>query len=466
MPEKFNVTHLGGADCVTGSCHLLQTLGLNILVDCGSAQGGDRIIPMDQWPVNPRDIDYLFITHAHIDHMGRVPELIDKGFDGEIICTHPTREIIFPMLEDAMGFSNRNQEQIEEIKTRLDDLCWGFEYGDSFSLKRGLSFKLGNAGHILGSCFIRFESKKPEFSIVFSGDLGPNDTPILPDPDIPDPCDLMILESTYGDKIHGDRKDRAGRLEKVLLKALADGGKVYIPAFALGRCQELIYEMDRIFSDPETPFKEKISVFIDSPLGLKITEIYSGLLKFWDDEARELLRQGNHPIDFNHLYAVETFGHHKRLMEMEGPAIIVAGSGMCTGGRIVDCLLRGLEDKKNDVLFVGYQAAGTPGRDILTHAGHTGGYVFLNNKKVRIRARIHHLTGYSAHADQQDIVGWVDAMERPPGEIRLVHGEAGAKKSLARCLLCFGKIQAAAFSVVIIMMISFYADQLPAKLFC
>ena len=206
----MQITHFGGADCVTGSCHLLHANGLNIMVDCGAVQGNDSVVPMDRWSVRPADIDYLFLTHAHIDHIGRVPDLIDRGFRGEIICTHPTRAIMLPMLEDAMGFSDRSRLEIQKMERRLDDLSWGFEYGGSFDLKKGVCFKLGNAGHILGSCFIRFGSEDPPWSVVFSGDLGPPDTPILPDPDIPEPCDLLILESTYGESPPW-RQEREGR---------------------------------------------------------------------------------------------------------------------------------------------------------------------------------------------------------------------------------------------------------------
>lgn len=429
----MQITHLGGADCVTGSCHLLQANGLNVLVDCGTVQGSDSAVPMEKWKVRPRDIDYLFLTHSHVDHIGRVPDLIDMGFNGEIICTHPTREILFPMLEDAMGFSNRNNHKIEEMLLRLDDLVWGFEYGRSFDLKGGISFKLGNAGHILGSCFIRLESKEPPWSVVFSGDLGPSDTPILPPPDIPDPCDLLIMESTYGDRLHGDRTDRAGRLGQILSKALADNGKVFIPSFALGRCQELIYEMDRIFGQWEQ--KKKIPVFVDSPLGLKITKIYSRLSEYWDKEAKALLDAGDHPIDFENLYAVEDHRSHVKLIDIDGPAVILAGSGMCTGGRIINHLIKGLKERRNDLLFVGYQAAGTPGRDILRFAKKQGGgYVWLDGERVDIHARVHELSGYSAHADQKDLVNWVNAMEKRPGEIRLVHGEPEAKKALRQLL--------------------------------
>lgn len=428
----MQVTHLGGAEYVTGSCHLLESSGLNIMVDCGAVQGKDRAIPMERWRVPPCDIDYLFLTHAHIDHIGRVPELIEKGFKGEIICTHPTRELLFPMLEDAMGFSRRSNRQIHKLSSKIDNLSWGFEYNDTFDLRNGIRFLLGNAGHILGSCFVRLESHSPSWSVLFSGDLGPPHTPILPDPDIPEPCDLLVLESTYGDRIHDDRTKRVERLEKVLARALADNGKVYIPSFALGRCQELIYEMDRIFS--ESDCQDKIPVFIDSPLGLRITDIYSRLSDFWDNGASTLLKNGDHPIDFSTLYSVENHKSHAELVALSGPAVIVAGSGMCTGGRVVNHLIQGLEDKRNDVLFVGYQASGTPGRDIVRYCNKSGGHVWLDNEQVKILAKVHHLTGYSAHADQNNLVDWIRSIERPPGEIRLVHGDAGARKALARRL--------------------------------
>ncbi len=431
----MKVIHLGGTDCVTGSCHLLQAAGLNIMVDCGSVQGNDRAVPMENWPVRPSELDYLFVTHAHVDHVGRIPDLIEQGFAGEIICTYPTKELLFPMLEDAMGFSNRSGKEIRKFMDQLDDFAWGFEYGKMFDLKRGIRFRLGNAGHILGSCFIRFEGSRydgTQWSVLFSGDLGPPDTPILPDPDIPDPCELLILESTYGDRIHEDRKGRIDRLKKILGRVLSDNGKVYIPAFALGRCQELIYELDRIFST--SSFKNRIPVFIDSPLGLEITDIYSRLSAFWDDGALTLLENGDHPIDFKNLYSVENHKAHLELVTFSGAAVIIAGSGMCSGGRIVNHFLNGLGDRKNDVLFVGYQAAGTPGREILNYCDKEGGYVRLNGAKVKIKADIHQLTGYSAHADQNNLVDWVRSMEVMPSQIRLVHGDVNAQKALAKRL--------------------------------
>ena len=419
----MNISHLGAKDCVTGSCHLIQTNpgsadSINILVDCGSAYGDDPELPFDQFPVPPGAIHYLFLTHAHIDHIGRVPDLIDAGFRGEIICSHATKALLLPMLHDAMSFS-RQQGRTNDQKTLenlIDELSWGFELHQTFTLKKGITFKLSNAGHILGSCFILFTfpaTHGKEYRVIFSGDLGCTDTPILPDPDPPERCDLLILESTYGNRTHPSRKNRIETLRKLLDKALADKGIVYIPAFALGRTQELLYELDRIGL--------KVPVFVDSPLGLEITAIYSALESYWDQEAKDLMAQGDHPFDFKGLYAVRKYQDHKKLLSLHGPAIIIAGSGMCTGGRIVDHLEQGLDDPKNDIIFVGYQAKGTPGRKMI-------------EGKIPVKATVHTLTAYSAHADQQMLVDWVGAMPEPPAEIRLVHGDADARRALAQAL--------------------------------
>ena len=425
MPVRL--IHLGGENTVTGSCHLLQANGLNIMVDCGLAQGKDSVLPMESWPVAPSEVDYLFLTHAHIDHIGRVPELIEKGFSGEIICSHPTKALLIPMLQDAMGFSDRPEKKVDKLLRTIDEFSWDFEYRETFSLKKGIKFKLGCAGHILGSCFVWFKlplKAGGNYTVIFSGDLGCSNTPILPDPDMPDSCDLLVLESTYGDRNHEGRKSRIEVLRKILGRALDDGGIVYIPAFSLGRTQELIYELDRIGT--------KVPVFIDSPLGLEITKIYSSLDSFWDKEAKEFKAKGDHPIDFKNLYSVEQFRDHKKLLEMDGPAIIIAGSGMCTGGRIVDHLKEGIENPGNNIFFVGYQAKGTAGRDILKYSKFPGGYVVLDGEKFNIEAKVHTLSGYSAHADQKGLIEWVASMPEKPGRIKLVHGEAGARKELYR----------------------------------
>ena len=288
----ITINHLGAKNCVTGSCHLIQTQpgaahSINILVDCGKAQGHDPELPFDQFPVPQKKIHYLFLTHDHID---RVPDLIEAGFKGEIICTHATKTLLLPMHSPSRV---ETPDRRKKLEAAIDDLSWGFELYETFTLKKGISFTLYNASHILGSCFIRFTfprhcptpqshlPKNPptQHSVIFSGDLGCTNTPILPDPDVPPSCDFLILESTYGDRNHTRREHRIVTLEHLLEKALADNGIVYIPAFSLGRTQELIYELDRI--------KTKVPVFIDSPLGLKITKIYADLEGFWDQEAME-----------------------------------------------------------------------------------------------------------------------------------------------------------------------------------
>jgi metallo-beta-lactamase family protein len=403
-------------------------------------QGRDESVPIEKWPVKPAEVDFIFLTHAHIDHIGLLPALIHQGFKGEIICSHPTKALLVPMLKDAMRFEALTASEREKIAQAIEEVSWGFEYRERFDLGKDIVFELGCAGHILGSCFIRFEDQRDGSAIVFSGDLGNSDTPILKDPDTADRADILFLESTYGDRLHEGRAERMLRLAAVLDHCLSDGGKVFIPAFSLGRTQEILYELDRIFSDPDCQRRfpglasgARPPVFVDSPLGLEITRIYSSLSEFWDEEARALLAKGDHPIDFVRLYGVEKHVDHGKLLDVKGPAVIIAGSGMCTGGRIVNHLAAGIGKSENDIIFVGYQAPGTPGRTIQEHADGNGAVV-LDGKEGRIRAGVHTMSGYSAHADQRGLLDWVGRMSEKPGQIKLVHGERRAQKVLAEKL--------------------------------
>ena len=434
------IIHLGAEHEVTGSCHYMLINGIHILIDCGMTQGSARRKDMRYWPVHPSEIDYLFITHAHIDHIGRIPELVRKGFQGEILTTHATKTLMIPMLENAMALGYQNKRDRKKIISQIDDLSWGFEFNESFQLKKKISFTLGRAGHILGSCFIQIKTK--DVSIVFSGDLGSTETPILCDPDIPEPCDILCLESTYGDRLHDNRETRIQELGQILTRALSDEGKVYIPAFSLGRTQELLYEMNMLFTDPKLKEQfpnlsknKRIPVFLDSPLGTSITRLFSKLSKYWDKEAKELKKRGDHPIDFEYLYSVENYRQHQKLLDMPGPAIIIAGSGMCTGGRILNHLQAALPDWRNDVFFVGYQASGTLGNEIIRFGKRTSGYVYVDNNRVDIKANIHSLSGYSAHADQNGLIDWVQKIKEKPGKIKLIHGEPDAQKQLREKLL-------------------------------
>jgi metallo-beta-lactamase family protein len=438
---EFKVTHLGGERCVTGSCRLVQIRGHNILVDCGMVQGLDASVPIEAWPVRPAEVDFIFLTHAHIDHIGLLPELVQRGFKGEVIASHPTVALILPMLKDAMRFEALTASTRDKIARTIEDLSWGFEYRETFDLGKDVGFELGCAGHILGSCFVRFEDQRDGSSILFSGDLGNYDAPILNDPDGAGRADVLVLESTYGDRLHEGREGRMMRFAAILDHCLSDGGKVYIPAFSIGRTQEILYELDRIFSDPQChrsfprlKSSTRPPVFVDSPLGIEITKLYTTLAEFWDEEARGLMEKGDHPIHFDKLYGVEKHSDHAMLLDLKTPAIIIAGNGMCSGGRIVDHLAEGIGRPENDVLFVGYQAAGTTGRAI-QERGKNNGAVVLNGKESRIKAGVHTLSGYSAHADQRGLMEWVAGMPEKPGKIKLVHGDPGAQKVLAAKLV-------------------------------
>lgn len=336
----FELRHLGGEKTVTGSCHLLRCKGLNILVDCGMAQGGDRVVAMEEWPVPPADIHYLLLTHAHLDHIGGIPDLIQLGFQGEIIATHATVSLLEPMLRDAMRVQGLPSRNLETLQQKITQQAWGFEYGVTFDLRNGVRFKLGRAGHILGSCFIRLEWAEPDYSIVFSGDLGCTDTPLLHDPDPVQDCNLLVMESTYGDRLHENRRERIQQLGKVLSRALSDNGKVFIPAFALGRTQELLYEIDRLRSDPQLcrefslPADKDIPVVIDTPLGLELTSLYQQLAPYWDKEARDLLNRGDNPLDFAGLYRAEKYRDHQRLVEMDGPCVIMPVAACAMAGAL------------------------------------------------------------------------------------------------------------------------------------
>ena len=539
----IEITHHGATSGVTGSCHELTLSGKGspsgILIDCGLFQGQDEgrdasasDLSID-FPIG--HIRALIVTHVHIDHVGRIPYLLAAGFDGPIICSEPSAIMLPEILEDALkiGFT-RDRELIERvlnlIRFRLVPVpCgqWHEVFGDG---ECSLSVRLQPAGHILGSAYVECDARCDglEERIVFSGDLGAPHAPLLPAPESPERADRLVIESTYGDKDHEDRETRRYRLKQVLEHALEDGGTVLVPAFSIGRTQELLYEIESLIhefggqpvggvsdyaprgganptyesapgsvgrirqsrnpttqdaltpvgrirqsrnpttqdapapvgrirqsrnpttQDALTPVGRirqsrnpttdlnwnDLEIVVDSPLAAEFTRIYRDLKPYWDAEAAELVRNGRHPLSFEQLTVINSHEDHLNavdyLARSHRPCVVLAGSGMCAGGRVVNYLKAMLGDERNDVLFVGYQAAGTPGRDILTH-GPRGGWVELDGDRYDIRAQVHQVGGYSAHAGQSDLLRFVSGIPVAPREIRIVHGDAEAKRALKRC---------------------------------
>lgn len=436
----MHLRHHGGHNGVTGSCHqLILDSGKSMLVDCGIFQGDDaKRHPDLEIEFSLDGIEAMLLTHVHIDHVGRLPYLLAAGFKGPIYCTKPTAKLLPLVMEDAIriGFT-RNKRMIEAFQRSVKDLLRPIAYGDWHQLWDGVQIRLSPAGHILGSCY--FEVAAEDKRVVFSGDLGAPFAPLLKDPQPPERADLLVLESTYGDKEHQGRSERQQTLEHVLRKTLVDKGVTIIPAFSLGRTQELLYEMNGIFERLQEregrSILKAVDVIVDSPLASKFTEIYKDLQPYWDEEAQKMLKYDDQLLVFDNL---TTIGDHKEhlstmdyLDKTDLPAIVVAGSGMCTGGRVMNYLKRFIGEPSTDVLFVGYQGRGTPGRSIQAKRDS----VRLDGKQYPIRADVHSISGYSAHADQRNLLDFVRNMPEPPGEVVLVHGEEEPKAVLA------GKLQ-------------------------
>jgi len=402
------------------------------------------------------DVQALILTHVHIDHIGRIPYLLEAGFNKPIYCTKPTARMLPIMLEDAMRLGiTRNRRLIKEFLDDLRRLIRPVSYGvwnnlsnatvyDSIEesgthAKNGLVFRFQHAGHILGAAYV--ETEHAEERYVFSGDLGSRCTPIMKDPISPERADLLVLESTYGDRIHEGRDTRLHRLESILCETMANRGVTIIPAFSLGRTQEILYELNLIMEGighkTQCSLLKQIDVIVDSPLAIKLTDLYDQLTEFWDDEAHEVLRVDNQPLVFKNLLEIDRGGDHREtlnyLLKSGKPAIIIAGSGMCTGGRVVNYLKAFLGRENTDVLFVGFQGAGTPGRAIQECQGGNG-KVWLDHAEIEVKAKTYTLTGYSAHADQFDLLSFVKGIPVKPREIRLVHGEEAAKTALGEKL--------------------------------
>lgn len=445
------IRHHGAVTGVTGSCHQLYVNGNeSLLVDCGLFQGaespgrqaGDMAIDFSLDGVRA-----LILTHCHIDHCGRVPWLLDAGFDGPIYATRATARLLPLVLKDAMKVgATRNEALVKKVLKRLERQLVAVDYGKWFSLT---SFRGGPArarfniaGHILGSAYVEVDSGQDSARerVVFSGDLGATHTPLLPAPKSPFRADTLVIESTYGDRLHEGRKKRRKALKEVIERCYRNGGSVLIPAFSIGRTQELLYEIEEIIHHHNSKGRgdldwRKVDVVVDSPLAASFTRFYRDMRELWDGEARKRVAEGRHPLSFEQMITVDKHENHLKLVEYlkdsGRPAIIIAASGMCAGGRIVNYLKALLPDPRTDVIFVGYQAQGTPGRDIQRY-GPEHGYVVFDGERVAINAGIHVISGYSAHADQENLLRFIRRIRKKPREIRIVHGDGAVKEVFAQ----------------------------------
>lgn len=463
---------------MTGSCHELHVDAANsYLIDCGLFQGADTSnggrtgqgsleieFPLDT-------VRALIATHVHIDHVGRIPYLLAAGFEGPILCSEPSAKLLPIVLEDAFKLGvSRDQKQVERYIKLIEQRIIALPYNTWFNLRDAddlvCRIRLQRAGHILGSAYVEFDLAYPKTGekkrVVFSGDLGAPHSPLLLAPKPPHHADILVIESTYGDRQHENRRTRRQRLERVIEQALKDNGTVLIPAFSIGRTQKLLYELEEIIHNARTKFPlpsggkarvegsgnaqksdletnwPELPIILDSPLASRFTAAYRELQPFWNQEALIRVQSGRRPLGFEQLITVDSHSAHMRMVEhlarTARPAIVIAGNGMCSSGRIVNYLKAMLGDSRHNVLFVGYQATGTPGRAIQTY-GPAGGYVDLDGERLDIKAGVASIGGYSAHADQEGLVGFVTGMQEWPTEIRVVHAEEGAKRALASVLL-------------------------------
>jgi metallo-beta-lactamase family protein len=428
---------------VTGSCHLLETAGKRILLDCGMIQGSRKAEArnLEPFAFDPASLDALVLSHAHIDHIGRVPLLVKRGFKGPIFAQTATCDLLPIMLLDAASlaehaaeFANRDRApdaaEVQPLCTRDDvgaaqKLLHPLPYETATEILAGVTLRLHDAGHILGSSIVELQANDPlPKTLIFSGDIGVKGTPILRDPTPAPAADLILMESTYGDRNHKDRAATVAELGAIFAQARADGGNVVIPAFAVGRSQELLYWLAGHYDDWNLATWK---IFLDSPMAAKVMGVYDHHEELFDADAAKVWGGRIKPFALPNLHVSASVDESKAINNVRGGAIIIAGSGMANGGRVRHHLANNLANAHAHVIFVGYQADGTLGRLLVNGLKH----VKLFGADIPVRAQIHTVGGLSAHADQQGLLDWYGASPHHPPAI-LVHGENHAREALSR----------------------------------
>jgi len=447
----MKIKFCGASTGVTGSCHLLTSGEHKILLDCGQFQGGKAqdALNYEKFPFEPSEIECVVLSHAHIDHCGRLPLLTKRGFEGKIYCTDATADLLSVMLKDSAyiheketEWKNRKaeragREQVEPLYTIEDaekalSLVSPILYDQQIEINSDMKIVFNDAGHILGSAITELwvtEDDK-ESKIVFSGDLGMEGRPILRDPTYIKKADYVIMETTYGNRIHKELGSGVEKLIEIILNTTRRGGNVVIPSFAVGRTQELIYELNRFYDSNNEYRKEldKIFVYIDSPMATTATEIFRRNAQVFDEETREYILKGDNPLEFKNLKFTRSSKESQDLNFNKEPKIIISASGMCEAGRIRHHLKHNLWNPKNSIVSVGYQGQGTLGRSLVEGIK----MVTLFGEEIQVNAEIHNLEGFSGHADQNGLFAWLAHFEQKPKQIFLVHGEEESKKDFAK----------------------------------
>lgn len=441
----MKMTFLGGARTVTGSCYLLEIGGEKLLVDCGMFQGSKQLeeLNLQPWPFDPADISHVLLTHAHIDHSGLLPKLKRDGFRGKIICTKSTADLCSLMLPDSghiqeleAEWQNRKRSRqrrtlvkplytVEDARAVLSHFV-AVPYHQMVEISPAVTIRLSDAGHILGSAIIEMWANEDgkRVKIVFSGDLGSTGQAIVRDPERIESADYLLIESTYGNRLHPEAAERTNQLLSVIREAQQDNGLIIIPAFAVGRTQELLFQLNQLFKQERI---RELPVYVDSPLAISATEVFQANPEYFDEETTASLMQGDNPLAFEHLHFVRSQEESQKLNLLKGSAMIISASGMADAGRILHHLKHQLWKKNNHVVFVGYQAEGSMGRKLLTGAK----FVRIMGQNIRVGAKIHDLSAFSAHADKNQLLAWLKGFKHPPKQVFVVHGETDASLDFA-----------------------------------
>lgn len=446
----MKIQFCGASTGVTGSCHLITTENHKVLLDCGQFQGGkaQEALNYEDFPFDPAEIDYVILSHAHIDHCGRIPLLIKRGFKGAIYCTDATADLLDVMLKDSgyihekeAEWKNKKNERagrpkVEPLYTfndAVDSLTYvkPVLYDQLIELNEEMKIVFNDAGHILGSAITELWVTENDnvSKIVFSGDLGVMERPILRNPTIIKKADYVIMETTYGNRVHPENSMNVKALMDIIRDTAAKGGTTVIPSFAVGRTQELIYELNRVY-ETDNGYRqafENIMVYVDSPMATTATEVFKRNAQVFDNETKEYIAKGDNPLDFKNLRFTRTSQESIWLNTNPEPKVIISASGMCDAGRIRHHLKHNLWNRKSSIVFVGYQAEGTLGRMILDGAKE----VTLFGEKVQVNAKIYNLEGFSGHADKNGLLAWLKGFQKEPKHIFLVHGEPEAKEAFA-----------------------------------